>query len=124
MGEAQGQSEETAVPQEARMWATFCHLAALAGLIFPFGNIVGPLVVWLVKREEMPFVDSNGKGALNFQISMSIYNVLSILLCFVFIGIPILVGLILLNLICIVLASVKANKGETFSYPITIPFIK
>jgi hypothetical protein len=53
--------------KKARNWATFCHLAALAGFIgIPFGNILGPLITWLVKRNEYPLVDQQGKEALNF----------------------------------------------------------
>jgi len=106
-------------------WAMLCHLAALAIFIgIPFGNIIGPLVVWLVKKQEHPFIDEQGKAAVNFQISMTIYLIAAFFLCFVFIGFPILIGLLITNLIFIIVASVKASNGESYKYPLAIRFIK
>ena len=58
---------------QARSWAMWCHLSALAGLVVPLGNILGPLIVWQMKRNEFPSVDAHGKAALNFQLSALIY---------------------------------------------------
>ena len=58
--------------KDERMWGMFCHLAALAGFIIPFGNIIGPLIVWQIKKEEFPFVEDQGKESLKFQISIFI----------------------------------------------------
>ncbi len=111
--------------KNAYTWGMFCHLAALAGFIgIPFGNIIGPLVVWLIKKEEHPFIDQQGKAALNFQISMAIYGIVAFLLTFIIIGIPLLIALVIFDLIFIIMASVKASKGETQKYPLTITFIK
>ena len=85
---------------------------------------MGPLVVWLIKKSEHPFVDDQGKEALNFQISMTIYGIVAGLLIFVLIGIPLLIGLIVANLVLIIIAAVKASNGESFRYPCTIRFIK
>ena len=60
------------VTQEQKTWGMIAHLSALVGLIIPFGNILGPLVVWLVKKDTMPFVDDQGKEALNFNITLAI----------------------------------------------------
>ncbi|MDP7162630.1 MAG: DUF4870 domain-containing protein [Phycisphaerae bacterium] len=103
----------------------FCHLAALAALIgIPFGNILGPLIIWLIKREEHPLVNEQGKEALNFQISMTIYSFVAGLLCFVIIGLPLPIGMVVLNLVMIIIAAVKTFKGEPHRYPITIRLIK
>jgi len=103
----------------------FCHLAALAAFIgIPFANILGPLIIWLVKRNEYPLVDQQGKEALNFQISMTIYSVVAFALSFVIIGIPLLIALLILNLVMIIIAAVKTSKGEPHRYPITIRLIK
>jgi len=73
--------------QDARTWATLCHLSALLMLIgVPLGNVVGPLVVWLVKRNQHPFVDDQGKEALNFQLSVTLYWVLAGALIFFSVG--------------------------------------
>ncbi len=113
---AGGQGERTA--------AMLCHLTALAGMLVPFGNILGPLIVWLVKRDESPLVDREGKESLNFQISMSLYLLVSILLIVVFIGLPMLVAIGLLDLILTIVAAVKTSSGETYVYPLTIRFLR
>jgi uncharacterized protein len=109
---------------QARTWDMLCHLSALAGYLIPFGNVIAPLIIWQIKRSEYPSVDVHGKEAVNFQISVLIYTFVSIFLTFVLIGIPLLVATVIGSLVCIVIASVKANKGETFRYPLTIRFIK
>ena len=102
-----------------------CHLLALCGLIgIPFGNILGPLVMWLIKRHEFPFVDACGKEALNFQISMTIYTLIAGLSVLVFIGFILLPAIIILNLAYTIVAAVKANEGKEYAYPLTIRFIK
>jgi hypothetical protein len=107
-----------------RNWAMLCHLSAFAGFFFPFGGIIGPLICWLTRKDESLWVDKNGKASLNFQLSMLLYMVLAIPLCFILVGIPIVVFLGFLKVICIIIASVKASKGEEFRYPISIPFIQ
>jgi len=107
-----------------RNWAMFCHLSAFAGFFFPFGSIIGPLICWLSKKDESIWVDENGKASLNFQLSILLYIILCIPLFFLIVGIPIAGMLIVLKVICIIIASVKASKGEEFRYPISIPFIQ
>jgi len=109
--------------RDERMWGMFCHLSALAGYIIPFGSIVGPLIIWSLKKDEFPFVDEQGKEALNFQISMFIYLVISAILIIVVIGILLLIALGIFQLIMIIIASVKANNGESFRYPLSIKFL-
>ena len=110
---------------DTRTWCVLCHAAALLGLFFHFlGHIFGPLIVWLVKRAESPDIDAHGKESLNFQLSMLIYDVVALILCFVLIGIPILVLLWILNTIFVIIASIKASEGELYRYPFTIRFIK
>jgi uncharacterized Tic20 family protein len=107
-----------------RNWAMLCHLSAFAGFFFPFGAIIGPLICWLSRKDESVWVDQNGKSALNFQLSMLLYMVLTLPLFIIIVGIPIMAFLLVLKIICIIIASVKASKGEEFKYPITIPFIQ
>lgn len=110
--------------RQERLWATFIHLSAFATFIFPFGNIIAPLIIWLVKKEEHSLVDDQGKEVLNFQISITIYIVISAFLSMILIGIPVLIALFILWLVLIIKAAIKANKGERYSYPFTIRFIK
>jgi uncharacterized Tic20 family protein len=117
------EKKELGQDKEAKMWAMFCHLSALVGFIIPFGNIIGPLIIWILKKEEYELVNLNGKEALNFQISITIYIIASILLIFVVIGIPILIALAFFELFAIVIAAIKANEGVVFRYPLTIRFL-
>lgn len=109
---------------DERNWAMYCHLASFSGVIIPFGNVVGPLILWSMKKDYSELIDREGKKALNFQISMSIYIFISAILVIVGIGILLLIGLALLNLIFVVLAIVKTLNGEDYQYPLSINFIK
>ena len=110
--------------KEERNWAMFCHLAALLGYIGmpPFGVVLGPLVVWLVKRNDLPLVDREGKKALNFQITMLIAYAIAGVLIFAIVGALLLPALVIANLVFIILASVKTSKGESYEYPYSIEF--
>jgi uncharacterized protein len=121
---AGGPITTVAEPADARNWAMGCHLSALAGLIVPLGNIIGPLVCWLVKRDQSPLVDRNGKEALNFQLSMTIYSIISALLIFVLIGIPLLFVVAILDVVFAIIAAVKTSNGEEYRYPLTIRFFR
>ena len=107
-----------------RSWAMFCHLAAFAGYVFPMGQIILPLVVYLIKREEFSLVEDQGKESLNFQISVTLYVVAALLLSIAVIGIPLLVALLIFHFIAVIIATVRANNGERYRYPLTIRFLK
>ena len=109
---------------EAKQWAMFAHLAALAGFIIPFGSIVGPLLVWQLKKDVDPFVEQNGKEAVNFQITIAIAAMVCFMLMFVVIGVLLFPVLVLIWLIFTIIAGVKANDGVAYRYPMTIRFIK
>jgi|SRR5436190_4395894 len=115
----------SAPSSDIRTWCVLCHAAALLGLFFHFlGHLLGPLIVWLVKRGDSPEIDANGKESLNFQISMLIYDAIAAILCIVLIGIPILIGLWILNTVLVIIASIQASEGKFYRYPITIRLIK
>jgi len=110
---------------EAKTWAMLCHLGALAGFIgIPFGNIVGPLVFWLIKKDTFPLVDDQGKESLNFQISLTIYGIASAVLIIVLIGFLLLPAVLIFGLVMVIMGSIAANKGERYRYPLCIRFIK
>jgi uncharacterized Tic20 family protein len=116
--------ENRVLTETERNWAMLCHLSAFACFFFPFGGIIGPLICWLSRKDESEWVNINGRNSLNFQLSILLYIVLSIPLCFIIIGIPIIIILSMLKVICIIIASVKAPKGELFRYPLAIPFLQ
>ena len=109
-------------PTEAN-WAMGCHLAAVFGYISFIGFVVGPLVVWFLKKGEDEFIDEQGKEAVNFQLSMILYYIGAAILSLVLIGIPILIGLFIFQLVEIILGSVRAKEGVSYKYPLTIRFI-
>ncbi|MBI4327995.1 MAG: DUF4870 domain-containing protein [Chloroflexi bacterium] len=118
-----------------RSWDVLCHLSALCMFIgIPFGNIIGPLVIWLVKKSEWPSVDAHGKESLNFQISLTLYliigTIMTVGLMFILIGFLLLPALIiafclgpLIDAIFIVVAAIKASNGQPYQYPLSIRFI-
>jgi hypothetical protein len=115
------------INKDARMWGMICHLAGLGGLIpiVPvIGSIIGPLIVWQIKKDEFGFVNDQGKEAVNFQISILIYAIVSALLCFACVGFVLLPAVYIFDLIFLLIAAVKANDGEHYRYPLTIRFIK
>ncbi len=105
-------------------WGMLCHLCALVLYIgIPFGNIIGPLVIWLIKKDESPFVDAHGKESLNFQISMTLYGIIAGLLCLIFIGYVLLPILLIANIVLIIMGAVAANRGDMYQYPFCIRLI-
>ncbi|TVQ09359.1 MAG: DUF4870 domain-containing protein [Leptolyngbya sp. DLM2.Bin27] len=109
---------------ESRMWAMLSHISALSGFIIPFGSILGPLIIWLIKRDEMLFVNDQAKEALNFNISMTIYALVAGVLVFVAIGLVLLPVVLIAWLVLAILAAVKANEGVAYRYPLTLRLVK
>lgn len=105
-------------------WAMFCHLSALLGFLLPFGNIIGPLVLWLVKRDESALVDEQGKEALNFNISVAIYGIVCVILMFVLIGFVLLPLLYIFWFIMVVVAAIKTSADGCFHYPLALPLLR
>ena len=117
---------DPSLSSDARQMAMFCHLASFAGMIgIPLGNIIGPLIIWLIKKDEHAFVDDQGKEALNFQITMTIAALLCIPLVFLFcIGAVLAIALWVFDVIVTIIAAIKANEGVAYRYPFTLRLIK
>lgn len=129
--------------QRELAWSMLTHLSAILIWVFPFGNIAGPLIVWMFKRSEFPAVNEHGKAALNFQISFTIYLILFAVLYSInfydmffrsdfdlqyfrykiYYSIPVILGVIF-YVSCIILACIKSAQGKSFYYPLSIRFIK
>lgn len=100
------------------------HASSFAGYMIPFGSILGPLVVWLMKRDEIAFVDKCGRNCLNFKLSLMIYMMVSAVLMFVGIGF-IMVGILaILDIVFTIIAVMKASEGISYQYPMSIKFLK
>jgi len=109
---------------DEKTWAVLCHVATFAGHAVPFGNIIGPLIIWLLKRQELPWVDEQGKEALNFQITVSIFYAVSFILVFFLIGFLLLPAVYVLNLVFVIMAIIRTSQGGHYRYPLSIKFIK
>ena len=107
---------------ETRQMALLLHLSHFAGLL-TFGlGLLAPILIWQLKKNELPGLDAHGKNAANWILSELIYGAVGFALCFVIIGIPVLVILGLMGIIFPIIAAVKANEGEVWKYPLAIPF--
>jgi uncharacterized Tic20 family protein len=119
-----------AAEKHARTWGMFCHLSGLAGCFLPWiAHLAGPLLVWLVKRNDHPAIDANGKEALNFQISMALYSALGCMLLAVTVvgifAIPFFLGVLyVLNILGAVVGAIRASDGKFFRFPFTLRFLK
>lgn len=109
---------------DERNFSMLCHLSALLGLVIPFGHIIGPLVFWLLKKDEYPEVDRQGKDALNFQLSLTIYAIVAGILVIILVGFVLLGAIFLFGLIMTIIASVKSSNGERFEYPLSLKLIR
>lgn len=126
------QLQPSGVPAEERQWAMFAHLSALAGGVLTggWGCFIGPLIIWLVKKDTMAFVDDQGKEALNFNITCGIVFLALLLLAIMTLGIGLIIaipGWIIIGVAWIVLtiiAGIKANEGVAYRYPLSLRLIK
>ena len=113
----------TSTPEE-RQWAMFCHLGGLLGhALVGFGHVVVPLVLWLIKREQMPFVNQEGKEAVNFQLSITVYAIVSGLASFC-IGFLMLIAVGIFDLVVVIMACIDVSNGKAYKYPLCIRFIQ
>jgi uncharacterized Tic20 family protein len=109
--------------QETRQWALFLHLSQLAGFLVPLAGLVVPVVIWQLKKGDLPGLDAHGKNVVNWIISEIIYAVACVLLVFVLVGIPLLIALGVLGVVFPVVGGIKANNGEVWKYPLAISFL-
>ena len=121
-----------AADSNVRMWTVLCHASALAGFFIPgVGHFVGPLIIWLLKRGDSAEIDAHGKESLNFQISMLIYTIGLGIVCFVlmfvligFLLIPLFAILHVVDIVLVIIASMKASEGQLYRYPLTLRLIQ
>jgi uncharacterized Tic20 family protein len=117
-------TETGATDQEIRNTAMVAHLSSFAGLIVPFGSVIGPLAVWLTRRDRDPFIDQAGREALNFGISIAIYGSVLLVAALMLVGIPLLIVGVIAWVVLASLAAAKASQGETYRYPLTMRFVR
>ncbi len=118
-------NDSGSLSQDDRNWGMIGHLSALAAFIAPFlGGVLGPLIVYLVKRDQSAFAADAAKEALNFNITVAIGYAICGCLAIVFIGIPLLIALWIAWLVLVIVAGVRASEGIQYRYPATIRFVK
>ena len=111
-------------PQPSRNWEILCHLSALSGILIPPGFFLGPLTIWLLKRSELPEVDVQGKASVNFQLSMLIYFLVASVLSILIIGFFLMIVVWIVDVVLVVMASIKTSEGEPYDYPFTLNLIR
>ena len=104
--------------------AMLCHLLALTAYVTGVGHIIGPLILWLIKKDDHPFIDEAGKESINFQISMTIYMLIAVPTLCIGIGFVVLPALGILDTVLTIVAAVKTANGEHYRYPLTIRFLR
>lgn len=110
---------------QARQWAMFCHYSAFFWFLVPMiGNVLGPLIVWQLKKDMDPFVDEQGKEALNFQITFSILLMICGVLAWILIGFPLMALISVVALVLVVIAGIRANEGKSYRYPFCWRIVK
>lgn len=110
---------------EEKTWGMLVHLSAFLQFLVPtLGMIIGPLIIWLIKKDTMPFVDDQGKEVLNFNLSIIIYSIISAALIVIAVGVVLLPIVVLFWIIYTIIGAVKANHGVVYRYPLTIRFFK
>ncbi len=103
--------------QETKTWAMILHLSVFAGYVVPFAGLVAPILIWQLKKQQLPAIDAHGKEVANFLISMFIYGVAAVALSLLLIGIPIALALVVAGVVLPIMGAIKANNGDFFRYP-------
>ena len=109
---------------EEKQTGMFLHLSQLLNFLIPFGGVIAPIVIWQMKKDEVPALDAHGKMIVNWMISGLIYSVVSFVLAFVLIGFLGFIALAIMGVVFPIVGAIKANNGELWEYPLTIKFLK
>jgi hypothetical protein len=110
-----------ALSSNDRLWSVLCHLSYFLG--FALLSFLFPLIVYLVMRTDSPYTTHHAREALNFHLSLVLYAICCIPLCFILVGIPLLVAIAVTGIVCSIVAAIKASNGVYYQYPITIRFV-
>lgn len=107
-----------------RNMAVLAHAATFGGYLIPFGNILGPLIVFLIRKDQSAYVRHHAAEALNFQITVTVLAIVFGILCLVLIGIPLLLGLLLFDLVVTIIAMIRASDGVWYRYPLCLRLVR
>lgn len=121
------ESNHTNLPvaqKEINQWNFFIHLSQLSGIFIPLGNIIIPLVLWQIKKDQWPEVAEHGREVMNWQLSLLIYVIVGYILVFFLVGFVVLLALCIAFLVFAIVGAIKAQDGTLWKYPLTIRFLK
>lgn len=124
MYDMQHQPNMSLQTSEERQMGMFLHLSQLINIIIPLGGVIVPIVIWQMKKDQMPALDAHGKMVVNWLISSLIYWLISGVLAIVLVGFIGMLALVILGIVFPIIGGIKANNGEFWEYPLTIKFIK
>lgn len=113
----------TEVSKDDKNLAVLCHLLTFCGYVIPFGNIVGPLIIFLIKKDQSPFIREHAVEALNFQISLTLYAIISAVLVIIVVGFLLLAAVAIVGVVFTIIAAISASEGKTYRYPLTIRLV-
>jgi uncharacterized Tic20 family protein len=108
--------------EQERLWAMLMHFSLL--LSYAFIGLVLAIVIWQVKKKELPGIDAHGKNVANWILSELIYGIISLILCMALIGVPMLMALGVIGIVFPIIGGIKANNGQVWKYPLSIQFLK
>lgn len=109
--------------ERTRLWAMLLHLSVFSGYVIPVAGFVVPILIWQIMKKDLPELDDHGKIVVNWMISSIIYAIVSVVLAFVVIGIPLLIALLIVGIVFPIIGGIKANNGEKWNYPMSITFL-
>jgi uncharacterized protein len=121
---AAGGTDQSTEGEAVRNTAVAAHLSTFAGLVIPFGSVIGPLAVWLTRRHRDPFIDQAGREALNFGITIAIYGSVLLVAALMLVGIPLLIVGVIAWVVLASLAAAKASQGQPYRYPLTMRLVR
>jgi hypothetical protein len=110
--------------KDLRTWATLLHLSLLAGYtVVPLAGMIAPIIIWQIKKNELPEIDVHGRNVVNWIISSIIYGAIGFVLTFVIVGWLVFLALYILGIVFPVIGALQANKGIAWKYPLAFNFV-
>lgn len=109
---------------EERRFSMFMHLSQLLNFCLPFISLLVPIVMWISYKDQNEFINANGKAMINWMISKFLYWCIAVPLCFILVGIPLVIALVIMDLVFCIVAGIKASEGTVWKYPTSIEFFK
>jgi len=123
MAEAHSPATAATISKEERNWAMLAHLSGLLAFATLIGGVLGPLVMWMIRKDDMNFASDQAKEALNFQITVFVAGLIAGVMCLILIGFALLGILVIVDLILMIIAAVKASEGVSYRYPFNLRLI-